>query len=610
VRWRKTASAGNTTLSGVDDLGITLSYVVGNEQVYLNGALQTRGVDYTAGTGTSITLTPALLAGDVVELHAVQGYVSATITPGSINDALVAPAAGIQATKLAFTQSGTGATARTVDSKLKDVVSVKDFGAVGNNVADDTAAIQAAIDYAKTTAKRLYIPPGTYIISGAGLAYSSGGNGGVLIEGTSTTDINANTGSVLKYTGTGSCFTFSGGPVYSSIKNITFLAINGNGAVGVDINAAWYVDIDQCTFRYFKSSTAGAGVKIRYSSGGFAGVTTIKNCYIAECYGGILTQEENINVVNIENCVLIDNIIGFRHGYSSSVPVSSRNINFNNVLFEGNVDHDIYSYGGAQNWTITGCYFEQNSSTNNLSRIYLNNNSSVRNCAITIVGNTFSKQLQASNQQLVYVYNPDGLVFKNNWSAYGDNVTGYSITVAGGGINTELWQMSVPYPFTPYPINDNSVLRSTGSVYKTSGGISLDGGIQFPSTQVTSSNPNTLDDYEEGTWTPSNGYVTLTINKTATYRRIGSFVYASFDVTFPSNAQGNAAEVGGLPFAAPGGSASENIPITYSDYGSVLYSRNFYNTVSQFYNASGSTLSNAALSGKRVIGMFVYHTAA
>jgi hypothetical protein len=187
VRWRKTASAGNTTLSGVDDLGITLSYVVGNEQVYLNGALQTRGVDYTAGTGTSITLTPALLAGDVVELHAVQGYVSATITPGSINDALVAPAAGIQyskltlsnsivnadvnasagivASKLAFTQSGTGATVRTVDSKLKDVVSVKDFGAVGDGVVNDSPFIQAALTALSTSGGILLFPPGTYKLS-------------------------------------------------------------------------------------------------------------------------------------------------------------------------------------------------------------------------------------------------------------------------------------------------------------------------------------------------------------------------------------------------------------------------------------------------------------
>ena len=38
--------------------------------------------------------------------------------------------AGLSATKSTFAQAGTGAVARTVDSKLKDVVSVKDFGAV------------------------------------------------------------------------------------------------------------------------------------------------------------------------------------------------------------------------------------------------------------------------------------------------------------------------------------------------------------------------------------------------------------------------------------------------------------------------------------------------
>ena len=45
-----------------------------------------------------------------------------------------------------FTQSGTGAAQRTVESKLQDVVSLKDFGAVGDGVTDDKAAVKAALE--------------------------------------------------------------------------------------------------------------------------------------------------------------------------------------------------------------------------------------------------------------------------------------------------------------------------------------------------------------------------------------------------------------------------------------------------------------------------------
>lgn len=64
-----------------------------------------------------------------------------------------------------FIQSGTGATYRTVQSKLRDTVSVKDFGAVGDGVADDTAAIHAAIDAAKAVSGAVYFPVGKYRVT-------------------------------------------------------------------------------------------------------------------------------------------------------------------------------------------------------------------------------------------------------------------------------------------------------------------------------------------------------------------------------------------------------------------------------------------------------------
>jgi hypothetical protein len=70
TRWSKAPTGGTTSLTGNDDNSLALSYTVGYEQVYRNGVLLSRGNDYTATNGTSITLTDATITGDIIEVFA------------------------------------------------------------------------------------------------------------------------------------------------------------------------------------------------------------------------------------------------------------------------------------------------------------------------------------------------------------------------------------------------------------------------------------------------------------------------------------------------------------------------------------------------------------
>lgn len=67
-----------------------------------------------------------------------------------------------------FLQAGTGAVLRTAESKLRETVSVKDFGAVGDGVTDDTAAFRAALAALIATNKPfvLQVPAGDYYLTG------------------------------------------------------------------------------------------------------------------------------------------------------------------------------------------------------------------------------------------------------------------------------------------------------------------------------------------------------------------------------------------------------------------------------------------------------------
>jgi hypothetical protein len=88
-------------------------------------------------------------------------------------------------------------------------------------------------------------------------------------------------------------------------------------------------------------------------------------------------------------------------------------------------------------------------------------------------------------------------------------------------------------------------------------------GITFPATQSASSNANTLDDYEEGTWTPTFLDVTYTASSTYTagrYTKIGRVVTVVGVITTDSldTSDGSGVIVGGLPFTIE----NENVSYT------------------------------------------------
>ncbi|CAB5187433.1 C1q domain containing protein [uncultured Caudovirales phage] len=101
-----------------------------------------------------------------------------------------------------YLPAGTGAVATTVQAKLRETVSVKDFGATGDGVTDDSAALQTAIN-AVGAGGKLYIPKGTYVFA-TGLTRGSA----ITIQGDGCSGAG---GTTLKYTGSGNAFTYNGG---------------------------------------------------------------------------------------------------------------------------------------------------------------------------------------------------------------------------------------------------------------------------------------------------------------------------------------------------------------------------------------------------------------
>jgi hypothetical protein len=141
-----------------------MSYVPGtnNLVVFVDGLKQIVGVNYTETSATVVTFTTGLHVGAVVDFTTAVLQSNANIVP---------------ATDVTYNEGSTGAVTTTVQAKLRqNFRTPEDFGAVGDGVTDDTAAIQAAINSFSISGQidggQIYLP-NNYAISNTLTIYDS-----------------------------------------------------------------------------------------------------------------------------------------------------------------------------------------------------------------------------------------------------------------------------------------------------------------------------------------------------------------------------------------------------------------------------------------------------
>lgn len=211
-----------------------------------------------------------------------QDLISKLATSGSATALAELLASSSGASQIGAVSAGAGAVSRTLQEVLREAVSVKQFGAKGNGVTDDTVAIQAALTFAHNSGgATVRAPAGTYKL-------------------TATLSMGANTTLLA-----------DAGVVYKRFHNASFLAndlgittatagYSGNGNICID-GGIW----DGNSVAYYDSFN---GFAI-----GYAQNVILRNYTILDVI--------RAHAVDLSACkdVLIDNVRFL--GYSSTMPV-------------------------------------------------------------------------------------------------------------------------------------------------------------------------------------------------------------------------------------------------------------------------------------------------
>ena len=185
----------------------------------------------------------------------------------------------------------TDAVATNVEAKLSEFVSIKDFGAVGDDITDDTAAIQAAID----SGQSLYVPEGTYIVTTVTISND------ILIQGAGPNSIfkrkanyetdNTNAGlpdntmiDVVEFVNANfQNVTFDGNEVNQNVATPSGALLRAYDVTGVS-GEVLSINVDNCSFL----NTTRSAITVKAKNGG-AGqeICTVTNSLFKDCRPGI-----------------------------------------------------------------------------------------------------------------------------------------------------------------------------------------------------------------------------------------------------------------------------------------------------------------------------------
>ena len=238
-----------------------------------------------------------------------------------------------------FIQSGTGAVSRYAQDKMREIVSVKDFGAVGDGVADDYAAIQATVTFATANNKSIEIPAGTYLCGNQ--VASSSGNVSIVGDGVGL--------SKIVFTATSGGFSFN---LLSQAANrppqqlnISKLTIESNAAVSSPaVSAEW------STYQANAQGSAWISdlniTRKKDGTGSFVNAIKLNKCVIAHVRNVIIVGDDNRvsdTAINLIDCIGIQlaNIEANRYKTGASITKSVAT-QTEGVVFNSCTIYDVY----------------------------------------------------------------------------------------------------------------------------------------------------------------------------------------------------------------------------------------------------------------------------